>query len=430
MRRLRGVLVVVECSLAVVVLAGAGLLLRSLQRMHAVDPGFNPKGVLAVRLEYAPETVPPESATRSATLGTEAASAANFAARLDELTTRLAAMPGVQSVGYVGDMFVVQPGNKSITIPGRTDDVVSDKLDNDDVSPGFFPTMGVPIVRGRNLMPEDVVTKIRALWQPIVNDRSLAEKERLAIPEPVVVNEAFVRRFFPNEDPIGRRFCIDPTRKTYWYTIVGVAGDMRRRGLERDAIPEYFGPYLPSANGRADLLVRASDDPLRLAPMIRQVISAELPGTIVVSATTADQQLGDFAAQRDLQTGLLTLFGALAVILAAIGIYGVSHYAVAERTREMGVRMALGASPAALVVQVIREGVTMPLVGIALGAGLALSTTRLLSHLLFGVAATDPLTFTTVLAALVGVAFVACVIPARRAARVDPLTALRSDFVR
>jgi putative ABC transport system permease protein len=149
-----------------------------------------------------------------------------------------------------------------------------------------------------------------------------------------------------------------------------------------------------------------------------------------VSATTADQQLGDFAAQRDLQTGLLTLFGALAVILAAIGIYGVSHYAVAERTREMGVRMALGASPAALVVQVIREGVTMPLVGIALGAGLALSTTRLLSHLLFGVAATDPLTFTTVLAALVGVAFVACVIPARRAARVDPLTALRSDFVR
>jgi predicted lysophospholipase L1 biosynthesis ABC-type transport system permease subunit len=247
----------------------------------------------------------------------------------------------------------------------------------------------------------------------------------LAVPEPVVVNEAFAKRFFPGEDPVGRRFCMDPTNKTYWYTIVGVVGDMRRQGLERTAIPEFFGTYLPMPTGRVDMLVRTKGDPIELAPTIRSLIAEEIPGVIVATVSTADRQLGDFSAERDFQTWLLSAFALLALVLAAVGIYGIVHYTVAERTREIGVRIALGASPASVVLFVVRQGMSTPLLGIAIGLVAAFSSTRVLSHLLFGVGTTDPLTFLGVALTLGIVAFVACLVPARRAAAVDPISALR-----
>lgn len=424
-RRTRGLLVAAECAIAIVLLAGAGLLLRSLSRVNSIDPGFNPRGVLTIRIEQAPDAPP---STEEARLGSAlgAVRASGRVARLAAFTARAAALPGVESVSYVDDLFTSAQGNDAITIPGRANVPVGE-LNNGNVSAGFFRTMGVQIVRGRDLHADDVATKIRAIWQPIFTDRSLADKERLSIPEPVVVNEAFVSRYFPGEDPIGKRFCTDPTNKTYWYTIVGVAKDMHRSGLERQVIPEFFGVFLPAANARGDIVIRAKGAPLQLASAIRQMIAAELPGTTVVSISTADQQLGGFAAQRGLQTWLLTLFALLAVFLAAIGIYGVVHYAVAERTREMGVRVALGATPSAIMALVVRQGMAMPAAGMIVGVAGALLATRLLSHLLFGVGATDPVTFAGVLVSLGGIALIACVLPARRATRVDPLTALRAE---
>jgi predicted permease len=426
LHRTRGLLVLTECALAIVLLSGAGLLLRSLARINSVDPGFKPAGVLTARLEYAPEPPPSgEESRMGSSIGPLRAT--GRVARLDAFTARVRSVPGVESVGYIDDMFVAGEGNTSITIPGHPSDAAIGELNYGDVSFGFFRTMGVPIVRGRDLAPEDVATKIHALWQVIVTDRSLEDKERLAIPEPVVVNEAFARRFFPDEDPIGKRFCTDPTNKTYWYTIVGVAGDMHRSGLEHAIIPEFFGVYLPAPNARGDLVVRTSGDPLQVAPLLRRLVATELPGTIVVSINTADRQLGDFAAQRGFQTWLLVLFATLAVALAAIGIFGVVHYSVAERTREIGVRIALGAAPADVMAMIVRQGMTMPLIGIMIGIVGSFATTRLLSHLLFGIGAADPLTFGTVITTLLGLSFLACLIPARRAAAADPLIALRAD---
>lgn len=425
LHRTRGALVLAECALAIMLLTGAGLLLRSLSRVVSIAPGFDPVGVLAVRIEFPPEAAPStEERTQTSLLASERAR--GRAARSAELLARVAEVPSVESAGFVDDMFIDGQGNESITIPGRVADS-SSELSAATASPDFFRTMRVTLARGRFLTPADVGTKIEALWSPVVTDLSLAEKERRAIAEPVVVNETFAQRFFPGEDPIGKRFCIDPTNKTYWYVIVGVAADMHRSGRERRVIPQYFGPHLPSPNDRADLLVRTHGDPLLVAPAIRRIIAATIPGTIVVTVTTADRQFGDFTAVRSFQTWLLSVFAALAVALAAIGIYGVVHYSVAERTREIGVRVALGATPTVLMREVIANGLRMPALGATLGVILSLAATRVMSHLLFGVGATDPLTFAGVCAVLALVALVACVIPARRATRIDPMTALRSS---
>jgi predicted permease len=423
----RGALVIAECSLAIVLLVGAGLLLRSLNRLQSVNPGFDPRGVLTMRLEFANERAPTaEELTQTSQLAQARARGREQLMR--DLLARVQSLPGVEVAGFVDDMFIAGPGHAAITIPGRSaDSLLAGELNDGLVSPEFFSMLRVPLRTGRYLTRDDAAQRIRALWSPVVTDMSLAEKERVATPEPVVVNDAFVRRFFPGENPVGKRFCIDPTNKTYWYVIVGVVADMHRQGLERRVIPEYFGPYLPSPGGRADLLVRTAGDPLALAPSVRRAVASVVPNITIAGVSTADIQLGDFAAQRRLQTGLLTAFAALAMVLAAIGIYGLVHYAVAERTREIGVRIALGAAPADVLALVIRRGMRMPIIGIVLGLGVAYQLTRVLSHLLFEVGATDPSTFAGVGLVLAAVAAAACYFPARRATRVDPVRALRQE---
>jgi putative ABC transport system permease protein len=285
----------------------------------------------------------------------------------------------------------------------------------------------VPLIHGRYLTRDDGITKIRALWSPVAANRTLAEQEQSALAEPVVVNEAFVRRYFPSEDPIGKRFCIDPLHKTYWYEIVGVIGDMHRQGLERRTIPEYFGPMLPSPSARTDLLVRTQGDPLAMAGSVRQLIASVYPHALIASVSTADRQLGDFSAGRAFQAWLLTTFALLALVLAGVGIYGVVHYAVAERTREIGIRIALGAAASQVLRMVVAQGMRPALVGIALGIGLAVALTRLTAALLFGTSPTDPLTFAAVTLTLAVVAFCACWAPARRAAGIAPMEALRRE---
>jgi predicted permease len=425
LRRSRNALIVAECAVALVLLAGAGLLLRSLGQLYSVNPGFDTSNVLTVRVEF-PTEPPPTADERTQTSGVASARARARVALATALVERVRAMPGVNAVGFSDDLFVAGQGNKSITIPGRSsEEMGSGELNEGSLTSGFFPVLHVPLVRGRFLVDSDTDRKIAALWSPVKTDMSLAEKERFATPEPVVVNEAFVRRFFPDEDPLGRKFCIDPANKTYWYSIVGVVGDMHRQGLERRAIPEYFGPWIPSSNGRVDLLVRSEGDPLALARSVRDEVSRAVPGATVVSVATADELLGGFSALRRLQTWLLAGFAMLALTLAGIGVFGVVHFTVSERTREIAIRVALGASPAAMTRLVLWQGIRTPLVGIGVGLVASFALTRTIASLLFGVDATDPITFTAVAAVLAGIATGACWLAGRRALRIDPLRALR-----
>jgi putative ABC transport system permease protein len=417
----RELLIVTECALTIVLLAGAGLLLRSLERVRAVDAGFDPRHVLTMRVEF-----PPEPPTTLA--GAEAVRARVREQTLNDLATRVGRVPGVEAVGFVDDMFISGAGNSSIAIPGRlSSPIVDGELNDGAVTPGFFSALHVPLRRGRFLNSEDARAKIRALWAPIVQGGDLAAQERSAIAEPVVVNESFARRYFPDESPIGRRFCVDPVHKTYWYEIVGVIGDMHRQGLEHEAIPEYFGPFIPSPLGRSDLLVRVQGDPLALAPVVRQLVLSTVPNALVSSVSTADRELGAFSAERRFQTSLLTSFAALALVLAGVGVYGVVHYTVAERTREIGIRMALGARAPEVLRLVVARGLRAPLAGIGIGIVGALAATRALTHLLFGTSSADPLTYVVVTVTLGAVAACACYLPARRAATTDPMIALRND---
>jgi predicted permease len=426
MRRSRGVMVLAECALAMILLAAAGLLLRSLDRLLSIDPGFDPRGVLTMRLEF-PSDPPPTAEERRQTSGIDQMRARAREQAMNDLLARLQAIPGVEATGFIDDLFASSEGNKAITIPSRPGEAVTGQLNNGWVTQGFFETLRVPLKRGRLLGRDDAQQRIRALWSPVVNNLSLAEKERLAVPEPVVVNESFVTKFFPSEDPIGRRFCIDPTNKTYWYEIVGVIGDMHRSGLERRPIAEYFGPYVPSAGGRSDLLVRTRTAPLALAATIRQEVLSALPSVMGVQVSTADAQLAEFTGRRRMQTALLTAFAMLALALAAIGIFGLVHYIVAERTREMGVRIALGATPRDILSLVLAQGMRTPLAGIAIGLLASAALTRVMAHLLFETRPTDPLTFLTVSAVLAVVAVAACYMAARRTLRLDPLRALRES---
>jgi predicted permease len=414
LRRSRGLLVAGECALAVVLLAGAGLLLKSLYRLHAVDPGFDPRNVLAIRIELPSE--PPPTGAELAHPETVAPSRARvWEQRMHDLVGRVEATPGVESASFIDDLFISGSGNESVSIPGRPpSEVPPGELAESLVSPELFATLRVPLLQGRFPTRDDAWQKIRALQEPDT-------------PEPVVVNDAFVRRYFPGENPIGKRFYIDPNGRPHWYVVIGVVAGIRRQGLHREVIPQYYGPVLSTSSSRVDLLVRTSGPPLELAATIRREVSRFMPGVSIASVSTVESQLGEFSGQRRLQTWLLSAFAALAVILAAIGIFGLVHHTVSERAREIAIRVSLGASPRAVMRMVIVQGLRMPVAGILIGTAASFGVTRLLSDLLFGVAATDPLTFAAVVSALIGVGWMACYLGGRRAARLDPITVLRES---
>ena len=424
-RRSRDLLVIAECTLAFVLLTGAGLLLRSLGQLYSVEPGFDPTNVLTVRLEF-PTEPPPSPAEQSLGQALGPTRTRARVARANELVERIQSLPGVQSVGFSDDLFVAGQGNESITIPGRpADEMAVGELNSGSLTAGSFSALRVPLRRGRFLTDDDVEQKIVTMYSQIIKRGTLAEKEKLAPAEPVVVNEAFARRFFPNDDPVGRKFCIDPTGKTYWLVIVGVVGDMHRQGLERRVIPEFFSPWSPQPNGRADLLVRVARDPLGLSGPVRDVVKRTVPGSTVVSMSTADALLGDFTALRRLQTWLLTGFALLGLALAGIGVFALVHFAIAERTREIGIRVTLGATPASVMALVLAQGLRTPAIGIGIGLVAALGLTRVLSSQLFGITATDPITFAVAGLAFVSLAAAASWLAGRRALRIDPARALR-----
>jgi putative ABC transport system permease protein len=389
-RRIRAALVVAEFALAIVVLIGAGLLLRSWWQIQRIDPAFSPQRVLMMELN-APTTF---------------SASAQRADLYQRVIEQIQAVPDVESAGIIGDMFIGNPSDRLLTVEGG-DGTVSDRLrfTRDEVSPDFFKTLGTPLLRGRFFSIGDG-----------------PEAPRVAI-----VNDAMARRAWPGRDPLGRRFKLGPRDSDRpWYTVVGVVGDMRRQAPEREPILQIFEPLAQNSPRGVDLFIRTtSDDPLAMAGALRAAVHRAEKDAPVYGVTPLEAQLGTFLAQRRFQTSLLTGFSLVALLMAAVGIYGLIHYSIATRTQEIGLRIAIGAQAGDILRMIIGEGLRLSLAGLALGLVGAWWLGQAGSSLLYGVTATDPLTFIAVSLLLTAVAIAACYFPARRATTVNPIVALR-----
>ncbi|MGH9162436.1 MAG: ADOP family duplicated permease [Vicinamibacteraceae bacterium] len=388
-RRVRRALVVAEFALAIVLLVGAGLLARSWWRVGHIDPGFRPERVLTMGL--------------SATGFSDSAERSSF---YDRVLEQIQAVPGVQSAGLSDDFFISNPKVLTVTIEGD-DGTVSERLrlPSDGVSVDFFRTVGTELLRGR-----------------FFSVRDGAEAPQVAI-----VNEAMARRLWPARDAVGRRIKLGADG---WCTVVGVVANMRRQGPEREPIPQMFAPLAQSgsAPSSVDLFIRTStDDPVGMAGALRAAVGRVDKRAPVDGVVPLKRQLGNYLEQRRFQTSLVLGFSAVALLMAAVGIYGLIQYSVATRTQEIGMRMAVGAQSGDIFRMIIGEGLKLSLIGLALGLVGAFWVAQAGSNLLFGVTATDPLTFLTVSLLLLAVSIVACYVPARRATKVDPAVALRVE---
>ena len=398
-RRIRRALVVAEFALAIVLLVGAGLLVRSWWYVSNIDAGFRPERVLMMELST-PTTL------QAATLR-EAMSVS--AQRLDlyhRVLEQIQAVPGVESAGIIGDLFIGNPREQVLTVE-RDEGTVSERLRRatGEVCTNFFKVIGTPLRRGRFFS---------------IGDGPDA-------PPVAIINEAMARRSWPAHDPVGRRFKLGPRDSDEpWYTVVGVVADMRLQGQEREPVPQIFVSLAQTPPQSADLVIRtSSDNPLAMAGALRAAVGRVEKNAPIYGVALLEQQLGTYLTQRRFQTSLLTGFSVVALLMAAVGIYGLIQYSVATRTQEIGLRMAIGAQARDIFRMVIGEGLTLSLVGLALGLVGAWWLGRAGSSLLFGVTASDPLTFATVSLLLTAVATAACYFPARRAMTVDPIVALR-----
>ena len=392
-RRVRRGLVVAELALAIALLAAAGLLVRSWRHVNDVDPGFTPARVLAMDV------------SAPASLNDPAQRAVLYQRILEQIQ----AVPGVESAGVIDDLFSANPREHVLTVE-RNDGTVSERLrlTRDEISPDVFKALGTPLRRGRFISIED-----RQDTQPVA-----------------IVNEAMARHAWPGHDPVGRRFKVGfRDAGGPWYTVVGVVADMRRQGLERDALPQIFMSLAQNPPSRnVGLFVRtSSNDPLSIAGAIRAAVGRVEKAAPIHGMTPLERQLGAYLIQRRFQTALLTGFSVVALLMAAVGIYGLIQYSTATRAQEIGLRMAIGARPGDIFRMIIGEGLALSLTGVAIGLVGALWFGRAASSLLVGVTARDPLTFAAVSLLLTAVALAACCVPARRAMKVDPMTALRAS---
>jgi predicted permease len=389
--RVRRALVVAEFAISIVLLVVAGLLVRSLSEVNGVDPGFRPERVLAMRI--ATPTGFDEPAQRAELYG--------------RILEQLQAVSGVEDAGMIGDLWIANDREQLLTVE-RDDGTVTERvqLRRDEVSADFFEAIGTPLLQGR----------------------FFASGDRADAPRVAIVNDALARESWPEQDAVGRRFKLGPPNsQAPWITVVGVVGDMRRQGLERDAVPQMFESLAQNPPRGVEAFIRtASDDPLVMAGALRAAVRSVERNAPIYAVAPLEQQLGNYLAQRRFQTSLLTGFSVMALLLAAVGIYGLIEYSIARRTNEIGLRMAVGARTGDVLRLVLGEGLTLCVAGLALGLMSAWWLARAASSLLFGVTAGDPLTFAAVSLLLTAVALAACYFPARRAAALDPVEALRT----
>jgi putative ABC transport system permease protein len=325
------------------------------------------------------------------------------------LTTRLDGLPGVQGAAAIGTIFLTAtPASTNFSIEGRPDfrPEESVEIPYDGITPDFFSVMNIPLLDGRTFRAADTAQS----------------------PPVVIINETMAKRFWPNEDPLGKRIRYGGEESTAPYmTIIGVVADMRRTGFDAPVRDETFRPYTQRVVSFFTLVVRTTGDPLAAVPAIRaqvRSLDAEQP---VFEIASMDQLLSSMVAQRRFSMTLLVTFAALALVLGVVGVYGVTSYLVAQRTREVGVRLALGAQPAQVVGMVVRQGMVVAAIGLGVGLAGALVAGRLMTGLLYGVSPYDAATLAAVAAVIALATLVANWLPALRAAHVDPLTALRSD---
>ncbi len=387
--RLRDALVTGEVALAVMLLAGAALLVRSFERLRAVDPGFRPEGAVVLPLSHAEK------------------GAEEFHA---EVARRVSAIPGVRAAGAVLNLPMSGSNTSGdISFEGRPARPGEYIAETQFVSGDYFRAMGIPLRRGRYLTAQDTARSARV----------------------GVVNEAFARRFFPGDEALGKRFSygVADSGTPTWVEIVGVVGDVRQYGLARAPEPEVYYP-LGQAPARAvemTLVIRSDLGLASLLSSLRTEIGSLDPDQPVTGLQSLESSVSTTLQQRRLSTLLLSLFSAGALLLALLGIYATLAYSVVQRTREIGVRMALGARGGAVVRLVVGQGMRLAALGAGLGVAFALLLGRVIAALLYGVGAHDPMTFAAVVVLLLGAALLACWVPARRASRVDPLIALRAE---
>jgi putative ABC transport system permease protein len=386
--------VVVEIAAAVVLLVGAGLLIQSFLKLQQVNPGFDSDHVLTLHLD-SPGTY----------------SQAQQLIFFGQVIGRVRSLPGVHAAsGVFGLPFSDIEADTGFDIEGRPVAKANRPETNfEAVAPDYFKTLGIPMMRGRDF-----------------TDRDDLKSNPVAI-----INETLATRFFPGENPIGQR--IKPGigngygGKNPMREIVGVVGDVKVQNLAAQSRPQCYVPLQQSPLGVMSLVVRVQGSPLELVPAVRRVVASTSKQTPVYNIKTLAQLLSQSVAQPRFTTLLLGIFAALAVVLAATGLYGVISYSVAQRTHEIGIRMALGAEKSDVLKMVAGQGLKLALIGVGIGIIGALVLTRFLASLLFGVKPTDPLTFIAVSLILIAVALLACYIPARRAAKVDPIIALRYE---
>jgi putative ABC transport system permease protein len=393
-QRLRSVLVIGELALTLTLLVGAGLLLQSFRRVLAVDPGFQAQNLLTMQVSVN---------------NSDGQQVANF---FEQLQQNVLNLPGVKSVAVSNGLPFGTANFPAFLIEGRPETETKPSGIRYTVSPDYFQTMGIALLKGRIFTAEDT----RDSQQVIVIDEVLAQ------------------RYFPNEDPIGKRLKHGPATPSL--EIVGVVRHVEPYSLDGQgpAPAQFYTNFnqiplqaLPTSVRRINLLTRTEVEPSALAPAVRGQIAALNKDQAVFNVGTMEQIVGQSVAPRRFSMLLLTVFALVALALASLGIYGLMSYAVAQRTREIGVRMALGAQSGDVLKLVIGQGMKLAFAGVGIGLIASIALTRTIKNLLFGVSATDPVTFAAIALLLIAVALLACFIPARRATKVDPMTALRSE---
>jgi putative ABC transport system permease protein len=393
--RLRGALIMGEVAVSLLLLVGAGLMMRTFVNLTAVDPGFNPARTVAAHV------VIPSTRYREPS---------QVAAFYRQVLERLESVPGIASAGaaFSLPLHMNVASNRGIVIEGRPDDGADGRAPGYQVvSHGYFRTLGIPLVRGRLFTHADD-----------------EEAPRVAL-----INERLERHLWPGEDPIGRRITWDDPDEgeVEWVTIVGVVADTVHESLAEGARPEVYRPYLQAPIRWMTFVVRGERDTAALAPAVRSVVQQVDPEQPVSGVRTMEQVIASSLDPRRFNMQLLGAFALVSLSLAGLGLYGVVSFSVSQRSREIGIRKALGAQAHTVIVQILREGLRLAAGGVVLGALAGLILTRLISSLVHGVSPVDPVSYGLAIVVLLGIALVACYLPAARASRVDPVAVLRQD---
>jgi putative ABC transport system permease protein len=390
--RTRNLLVVGEVALALVLLVGAGLLVRTLVQLQNVPLGFDPRNVLTMTV------------AKSATGSPE--QTGDF---FSQLTERVSALPGVTSASVTWQLPLSgASASTALNIEGRPDDPGNVPMGViHATSPGYFSTMGISLLGGRDFTNHDDLRSA-----PVI-----------------IVNQTLASVFFPGDDALGKRILpgFNTTNQYVMREIVGVVGDVKHQGLRAGTVPEFYVPQAQMPLTSLTLVVRTAGDPHALVAAVRSAVQAMDANAPVFGVMTAEEYMSRSVASTRFNVTLLATFAAVALVLTAVGLYGVISFSVSRSTREIGIRVALGAQGRDALRHVMRRGMVLTLAGVGLGLVAAYGLTRVMTSLLFGVGATDPATFAGVTLLLVAVAALACYLPARRATKVDPMVALRYE---